>query len=608
MATEILDNFAGGMVNRLKPNKLAKNFAVDVLDAKITDGVVESVNDVKTVTATTEWLDRQNAKGTRSLVRFGENWYWSDNNDGTINSTLGWVGVEPPTTSNQVNLTEDGVGNRLIGNFRYFFTFESFDGNESSPALFINDDYFAEISTEKVAKPVSLEDVAVYDVKHFYGGDWLGYPAGSLVSDGGRVWRSLSKVITRYKDYDSAYKDRWSDDGTILTWQRPGTDDGVYWEDIGSAVITIYGANQIKASGIPKSTENQVAYVNVYRTIANGATFFRVAQLPNGTQTYVDHTGDDELILNTAFDLEALPNPPVYKSNTRGVYEKVPARYLTEVNGTFYLAVADRVYLSKQSNPHAWPSTDYLTFNDTVTAIAEDDDGVLVFTNNQTYVVVGSTIADIRKRQLPNQQGCPNWRTLAYLRDSPVWISNDGLCRWAFEPQLQSKTLRVLTEKKFTFPTDYLHAEVSNSVYHLFYADGFAYTIDFARELAITRRTLPAQVADYDEDNDRLILRSLEGTTSVMDAGGLTTYTYLTPEFEFGTLKMKRVRRLWVDADHDVTITTICDGVETDTDTYEGTGLRSVYVNGETCRRFQLKLSGIGVLDSIEMELYKARR
>ena len=84
---------------------------------------------------------------------------------------------------------------------------------------------------------------------------------------------------------------------------------------------------------------------------------------------------------------------PLYILDGAG-FNTVGGFYLTELNGTFYLAVADRLYASEQSNPHRWNPLNYLLFDSSISGIGKDDTGLVVLTNNRAYRVTGTTPGD----------------------------------------------------------------------------------------------------------------------------------------------------------------------------------------------------------------------
>jgi hypothetical protein len=234
------------------------------------------------------------------------------------------------------------------------------------------------------------------------------------------------------------------------------------------------------------------------------------------------------------------------------------------------------VYLSQQDNPHGWDPTRFLEFEDTVTGIAAEDRGVLVFTKNRTYHVTGTTLADINRRWVPNYQGCPNWRTISYLYDTPVWLSYDGLTKFGYEPNISVERIAVLTEKVYEWPENVVFSVVANDIYYAFTSDNKAICMDFRRDGVIYERSLSAQEAVYDEDNDRLLI-SDSGQIKVVGDGDPLEYTYVSPDLNFGTAEPKRLRCIYLNASDDIEVTAYVDGEKRFTGTSKGSKDRRMF-------------------------------
>lgn len=162
-----------------------------------------------------------------------------------------------------------------------------------------------------------------------------------------------------------------------------------------------------------------IRYAKVYRTADHGAEFHYVGDIETSGGSLTDKT--DDITLAMLDPLESLNNyPPPEKG-----------KFLTEAGGVFYLAQRDRLYFSNVSDPHSWPRLNFLSFDTDITGILPEFQGVLVFTDNEAYRVVGADNPEtIAKSQIPGHAGCPNWRTIGSIANMPVWVSNTGLQAW----------------------------------------------------------------------------------------------------------------------------------------------------------------------------------
>jgi len=612
-----VQNFKGGIINRVRPHLLEHTHCVNVTDADIVDGSLRPFKASENTQFSTEKLDRQNGAGTRSLVKWEGNWYWSDNDTGELDSDLGYMGVESP--QGRADARVGNVGNRFVGVYQYLFTFETTEGFESGYQIPGETEYRVSVSTAiKTRTLVAEVDAPQFSTVHKKSDKLYGYNEGDYVRYGDITWRCKQSFDNgNTKKTES----RWGtvqgrsrivsvtiyDPDPLLLRQTPGEDDGKYWENVTSENIDVSGAQEIIIENIPKpASRSVIRWTNIYRTVADGQTFFFLDRIAGGSTGYLDSLDDSKISLNRTLDLNALNYSPIYVESD-GQFSIVGGKYLTLEDGIFYLAYKDRVYLSKQDNPHGWDPRNFLTFEDEVTGIASEDRGVLVFTNNRTYHVTGTTATDITRRWVPNFQGCPNWRTISYLRDVPIWLSNDGLTIFGYERDLVVERLTVLTEQRYTFPDNISFATVANDIYYAFTEDSKVICVDFRRDQAIYERSLSAVKADYDADSDRLIIDD-SGQRKIIDAGTDLEWTYISPEFNFDSASPKRVRSIWLHCTDDIDVTLTVDGDQKTKLTSKGSKDRRLFFKpGMVGDLFQLTLSSKGELKRFTIEWYEVQ-
>lgn len=256
-------------------------------------------------------------------------------------------------------------------------------------------------------------------------------------------------------------------------WESaPCAEDGDLW-------VSITVDNKSIKITAPKEFPEGIAYIKIYRTIDRGADFYCVGEIHTPGGEFVDKTDDNTLVM-----LEAATSFDNYPPPDNG-------RYLTESGGVFFLAVGSKVYFSSIGNPHAWPTLNFIGFDDTVTGITTEFQGVLVFTYNNTYRITGADDpATLVKSLLPGNQGCSNYRTVSHLANAPVWLSNDGICLWDGENisivnQGIIKTQRLAPR----------FAVSGNDVYYLFTVGK---VIVFDRRNGVVFRELSWKNYDYD--------------------------------------------------------------------------------------------------------------
>ena len=602
-----LITFKGGLANRIRPHLLEPEFATELVDADVVDGSLRAFGDIATTPSSHDYFNRQTNTGSRSLVKWSGKYYWSDNDTGVIGSDLGYVGIDPPDGSASLRSLERG--NRFAGVYQYLFTYETENGFESSYNPLERIARRSSIDTGVEERTlIPQEDVDEYTPHNLVTSKLNGYAEGDVVNYNGLTYR-CSGFLQGESNFEGS--GIYVNGQPLGPWQAPGADSGRFWEDITGVVITILGTQSIQLRDIPRpATGSPAKYINIYRTIADGGTFFYVDRISTGSNIYKDTTDDVKISLNRSLNLAALNYPPLSIETGDEAWTTVGGKYLTVEDGTFYLAYKDRVYLSAQDNPHGWDPARFLEFDDEVTGIAAEDRGVLVFTKNRTYHVTGTQISDIVRRWIPNYQGCPNWRTISYLFDTPIWLSYDGLTKFGYEPNISVERISVLSEKIHTFSDNITFAVVANDIYYAFRSDGKCTCVDFRRGGVIYERTLDADTAVYDEDNDRLLIEK-NGVISEVGAGDPLTYTYVSPDLNFEKPVPKRLRLLYLNATDDVEVSAFVDGEKKFTSTSKGTGDRKLYFTpGLVGDYFRIGFSSVGEVKraSIEYNIIQRNR
>jgi len=597
--------FNGGLANRVRPHLLKPEFATELTDADVVDGSLRPFNDTTNTDESHPYFDRQNSSGTRSIVKWQGRYYWSDNDTGDLGSDLGYVGIAPPNTKATLGFKERG--NRFVGVYQYLFTFETEQGFESAynalDSVSLRSTIDTSIEERTLVPQLDVDEFSPNHYKHYKRN---GYESGDIVNYQGRTWQAKGDIYGEAGERNSGSFPRYQ---VLREWQYPGGDDGRYWEDITAVSVTILGSQSIQLSNIPQpATGEPIKYINIYRTIGDGGTFYFVDRVNPGATGYLDSQDDAQISLNRTLDISSLNYQPLFVETGDQTWTQVGGKYLTVEDGTFYLAYKDRVYLSAQDNPHGWDPGRFLEFEDTVTGIAAEDRGVLVFTKNRSYHVTGTTLQDITRRWVPNFQGCPNWRTISYLFDMPIWLSYDGLTKFGYEPNLSVERITVVTEKVFSWPESIKFSVVANDIYYAFTEDGRAICMDFRRDGVIYERSLDADMAVYDEDNDRLLIKKND-QVKIVNQGNLLSYNYVSPDMNFGTAQPKRLRSIYIDATDDIEISAYVDGEKKFTATSSGTRDRRMYfAPGLVGDYFRLGFSGTGEVKRASIEYSNMQR
>lgn len=292
-------------------------------------------------------------------------------------------------------------------------------------------------------------------------------------------------------------------------WESaPCAENGDLW-------VTVRAENQYIKISAPESLPDGIDYIKIYRTANNGGDFYCVGEIKSPDSYFIDKTDDNTLIM-----LEKASSFDNYPPPERG-------KFLTESGGVFFLAVGSKVYFSILGNPHAWPTLNFVGFDDTITGIASEFQGVLVFTVNNVYRITGaSDLATLSTSLIPGNQGCINYQTISHVSNSPVWLSNDGICLWDGE-NVSIINHGVIKLQRFV-PR---FALSGNDIYYLF---GVGRVIVFDHRNGDSFRELSWKNYDfsygwYDSTQDQIFLLSHDNKVYEFGNGGNGTFSYLSP-------------------------------------------------------------------------------
>jgi hypothetical protein len=292
---------------------------------------------------------------------------------------------------------------------------------------------------------------------------------------------------------------------------------------------------------ITAPTEDWVENINLYRTVNGGANFYLVKSFQEGEygKSYLDSLKDEFLLFNASLQTYAQDLPPD------------GGKYLTERDGYFYLAVGDKLYVSKNGNPHYWNLINWLGFEDTITGISTEYQGLLVMTANKTWRVGGGDVTNAYKQEVKVDQGCANWRTIASMGNTPVWVSNDGVCIW------DGQNIIVPTLNKFDFDTaETKFAFSANDRYHLFMNDGRCLVFDIRSGNIFYERKLDYGYGWYDAETDITYFCDVDPYKLYIDETGTNeTFEYLSALVPGDELALRDFFRCLIDADGEVLIT-----------------------------------------------------
>lgn len=260
----------------------------------------------------------------------------------------------------------------------------------------------------------------------------------------------------------------------------------------------IVSLNQLDIT-LVASLDAQVTNIKLYRLGASLTSMFLVTTLLNTNQVYTDNIAD----INIA-------GFPLTTINT-GI-APIGLNYLTEANAMFFGAIGDKLYFSEIANVNSWGPFNFIDFPNTITGLGSIQNGIIVFTFNEAYIVVGNSPTTLSKYLVSGNQGCINHNTIKFINSTLLWLSNDGICA-SNGGDVQIITKDKLGIKALGIPKD---SAVHNEVYYLS-LDSYTLCLDFKQGLVF--RTLNTSYTSIHVAEDDKLYYSIGNTfwTSMAD-------------------------------------------------------------------------------------------
>lgn len=279
----------------------------------------------------------------------------------------------------------------------------------------------------------------------------------------------------------------------------------------------------VRIDFIDKSTDPQVDTIRVYRLGGTLTNFSMSMELPNETVHFTDEVFDTitdwELagnrVLNTYNDFPPLAN----------------MKYLTVYQAMLFAVIEDKLYFSGIDAPTAWSRTHFLDFEAPITGIGATQHGILVFTKYKTYIVTGTSQSTFSRMLLSGEQGCINHRTIAFIDNTLIWVSTDGICT------SNGGAITILTQDKLGLVRlDTVMAIAYDRMYHLVLTDSILVIdgryntcvrkLDIHGELAVVKDELLINLNNnlyklYSDNPSKAIMHYKSG---IISFNGYTTY------------------------------------------------------------------------------------
>ena len=593
-----INDFTGGLSTRLSPNLIQLNESTICTNVDLTSGVLKPLKDL---TATNKTIPINNPVFTEfkgiylssnsgtSYVEFNDSLYIANGIDTvkkTINgTTLYDVGLVAPTTkltttsSFSVTFTLSNIasGSTITfptGTYTYLVQYKTLAG-----AIKYEIKTFSYTGTRGIRLTISsfsnLESVTLYrkvDTKYKLVGD----STSSLTIDD-IVYDINTKPST------TPYEQSLGTRNYVYTYYSSTT--GV--ESAPSTVSDdlVVSINNVVITGFVSPADSAVDTIRLYRLGGTLTDFYRVASFAKTTTTYTDTKTDLEVLDGELLTTNGFIKPPV------GI------KFLTEYNSALFGSINSTLYFSNPGLVDQWTADNFIVFPENITGLGVTQNGLLVFSRNKTWILVGDSLANYSKYMLNGSQGCVSHSTIAYVDNNLLWYSLDGICL------SQGGAIELLSYPKLgKVVVNPIIAKVYENQYFLFHTTG-TLVIDFrGGAVKFLNLSIIVRGAYYSSSYDRLyILKPNDIGMYEYNNGANLTFNYKTGWLaENGLTNYKAYKELYVKCIGSVNLDIYLDGVVVKTYTLT-TGVNTVRYPQESTRGYYTELYFYGTGQIIEV-------
>ena len=278
-----------------------------------------------------------------------------------------------------------------------------------------------------------------------------------------------------------------------------------------SSEVTVNLGDLITVTNIPIPTDPQVTHKRLYRIGGNLNTMSLVAELPIGQTTYSDYTSDIEITDILTSINHTLPDPNLHS--------------LTEAYSTFFGLVGNELKFSEIDEPDVWPLENSIKLRKTATGLLPIPQGMLVFTETDTYLLTGTNRAEFNLLFVTNRQGCISHKSCQVVKNTPLWVSYDGVCT------LQNGYVQVLSKPLLgRFRIDVLQTTVYDEQYFILKTDGTFLVLDTRSGFRFYNLEFAEPISGIGTFNGELYF-SVNGELQQAFTGELLTLKYTSPIF-----------------------------------------------------------------------------
>lgn len=554
-----INDFTGGLSTRLSPNLIQLNESVVCTNVDITSGILKPLKDV-TSTSNTIPLDKPvftyfkglylSSNSGTSYVEYNDKLYIANGIDTVKKTSDGTniydIGLANPTTKlnttsnfsitfTLANKPSGDVSDIPSGTYTYLIQYKTLAGDIDYEIQTIA--YSGTLGIRLTISSMSnLESVTLYrkvDTKYRLIGE-----TSSITTIDDTVFDISTKATT------TPYEQSIGTRNYVYTYYSATTG----FESAPSPISEdlVVKLNSVVITGFTATTDATVTAIKLYRIGGTLTSFYSVATLPINTTTYTDTKTDLQVLDGTILTTQGFIKPPV------GI------KFLTEYNGALFGTLDSTLYFSNSGLVDQWTVDNYIVFPEHITGLGVTQNGLLIFSRNKTWILVGDSLANYSKYLLNGSQGCVSHSTIAYVDNNLLWYSLDGIC------VSQGSAIELLSYVKLgKLIINPIIARVYENQYFLFHETG-TIVVDFrGGAVKFLDLSLIVRGAYYNSTFDKLyILKPSNIGMFEYNSGADLTFTYKTGWLaENGITNYKTYKNVYIKCVGSVNLDLILDGV-----------------------------------------------
>ena len=275
--------------------------------------------------------------------------------------------------------------------------------------------------------------------------------------------------------------------------------------------------------------------------------------------------------------------------------------YLIQANAMLFGAKDFNLHYSSIGQPNYWSPYDFITFNDRITGIGNTQNGLLVFTRSQTYIITGNSPATYSKFLLDGSQGCISHKSIKTYNNNLIWLSNEslllsngGLIRDISRDKLDKLSITNVYDSAIYNDIYYLATPTNTLIADM--RNGLVYS--YSSEIYIGLH--------YNRHRDSLYACLFTQQLVIVegDKDKPKNLTYKSPKFPSGSISsVKNYKTFYVNSTGDLTLEVIVDDRILTTAQLQS-GIQEVRIPNDARLGYyvQFKVTGTGILNEIEFK------